>query len=135
MPENPDYLQFKAGVRGDSQVRGVEYHTGAGPLNSVENHDAPCAVCHTSVRETVLMIPAKTHCPPWALEYTGYLLTAHNRNRRTMFECIDKDPETVPGSAAQSDPALPYHTEATCRELPCPPYDQEKKLTCVVCTK
>ena len=134
MPENPDYLLYQAGVQGYSPVRGAEYQTSL--LNSVNNHDAPCAVCLASARETVLMIPAKTQCPPsWTLEYTGYLMTEHVTHYRSVFECIDKDPEWVPGSAASTDPALFYHTEATCSELPCPPYDPQKELTCVVCTK
>ena len=136
LPENPDYLQYQAGVQGFSRVYAAQYHTSGGPLNSVVNLDAPCAMCFTSVRVVVLMIPAKTQCPPsWTLEYTGYLMTANTGNRRTMFECIDKDPESVPGSATSRTAARFYHTEATCSELPCPPYDPEKELTCVVCTK
>ena len=138
LPENPDYLQYIPGVQDNSPVQGAEYETysSGGPLNSVFQHDAPCAVCFTSVRVAVLMIPAKTQCPPsWTLEYTGYLMTEHKTHRRSMFECIDKDPECVPGSVANTNPALLYHTEAACDTLPCPPYDPEKELTCVVCTK
>ncbi len=137
LPEIPDYLRYTPGVHsGNSQVRGVEYDTHGGPLRSVFQHDAPCAVCRTSTRVTVLMIPAKTQCPPsWTLEYTGYLLTEHKNTHRSTFECVDKDPECVPGSVANTDPAVFYHTEATCDELPCPPYDPQKELTCVVCTK
>ncbi len=136
LPENPDYIQYGAGVQGYSPVYGVEYQTGAGPLSSVENHGVPCAMCFTLTRVAVFMIPAKTQCPPsWTLEYTGYLMAAHTGHHRLMFECVDKDAETVPGSAANTDPALLHHTEATCTELPCPPYDPEKELTCVVCTK
>ncbi len=138
MPDNPDYLRYGAGVQGYSSVYGVEYETSSStdPLRSVFQHDAPCAVCCTSAREIVLMIPAKTQCPPsWTLEYTGYLMSASNSQRRSMFECIDKDPQSVPGSATNTNPALFYHTEATCSEFLCPPYDPQKELTCVVCTK
>ena len=138
LPEDPEYLQYTAGVWGYSPVYGIEYQSDGGPLASVDRHDIPCAVCHTSVRETALMIPAKTQCPPsWTHEYTGYLMAerVHSAHHRSMFECIDKDPESVPGSAARTDPALLTHTEATCGTLPCPPYDPQKELTCVVCTK
>ena len=54
---------------------------------------------------------------------------------RNTFECVDKDPESIPGSAASTDGALFYHVEATCNGLPCPPYDTQKELTCAVCTK
>ena len=115
LPENPDYLQYRAGVQGSSPVRGTEYQTYTGPLNSVHNHDAPCAVCLASARETVLMIPAKTQCPPsWTLEYTGYLMTEHHGHYRSIFECIDKDPERVLNSAANTGPALFY--PCTCQK-------------------
>ena len=136
LPEDPDYLQYQAGVQGYSPVWGAEYQPHGGPLNSVLDHDVPCAVCATSAREMVLMIPVKTQCPPsWTHEYTGYLMTERVSHHRSMFECIDKDPECVPGSAASTDPAVFYHAEATCNSLPCPPYDPQKELTCVVCTK
>ena len=56
----------------------------------------------------------------------------HNRN---SFECVDKDPESIPGSAADTNGALFYHVEGVCNGLPCPPYDPQKELTCAVCTK
>ena len=48
---------------------------------------------------------------------------------------MDKDPEAVRGEAANTDGAVFYHTEAVCNGIDCPPYDPEKELTCVVCTK
>ena len=45
-----------------------------------------------------------------------------NLNRRSTV-CVDKDPEAVPGEAANTDGALFYHMEATCNGLDCPPYD------------
>ncbi len=136
LPENPDYLQYHAGVQGESQVLGVKYQANRRPLSSVSSHGVPCAMCVTSARVAVLMIPAKTQCPPsWTLEYTGYLMSAHKGHRRSMFECVDKDPESIPDIPAYTNSALFYHTEATCDEFPCPPYDREKELTCVVCTK
>ena len=138
LPESPDYLRSTPGHQGGSPVYGAEYESGwgNGPLASVNNHNVPCAVCHTSGRDTALMLPAKTQCPPsWTLEYNGYLMTAYYTISRTSFECVDKDPECVPGSAGDENGALFYHTEATCTGLPCPPYDSSKELTCAVCTK
>ena len=142
MPEVPDYLRYQAGVQGHSLVYGTEYQTyRLGPLASVHNHNVPCAVCHTSTRAAVVKIPAKTQCPQtWTLEYSGYLMSAyggtvHGEHYRTMFECVDKDPDSLPGSAANTDGAQFWHTEATCNGLPCPPYDPQKELTCTVCTK
>ena len=82
------------------------------------------------------MIPAKTQCPStWTLEYSGYLISEHYNHRRTMYECVDKNPDSVPGSASNTDGVLFYHAEATCNGMLCPPYDPQKELTCAVCTK
>lgn len=55
---------------------------------------------------------------------------------RTMFECMDHSPESLPGTAANIDGALFYHVEVKCTHgIPCPPYDAQKEVTCVVCTK
>ena len=52
-----------------------------------------------------------------------------------MYECVDKNPDTLPGSAADTNGTLFYHVEASCNGMLCPPYDREKELTCAVCTK
>ena len=62
-------------------------------------------------------------------------MTQHYTHQRITFECLDKDPESIPGSAASIDGALFYHVEATCNGLPCPPYNPQKELTCAMCTK
>ena len=68
---------------------------------------------------------------------TGYLMTQyHNHGGRSMYECVDKDPESVLGSASGSDPrALFQLVEPNCNGMLCPPYDAEKELTCCVCTQ
>jgi hypothetical protein len=82
------------------------------------------------------MIPAKSDCPTnWTLEYNGYLMTEYYTHNRNSFECVDKDPDSIPGSAANINGALFYHVEATCNGIHCPPYDPQKELTCAVCTK
>ena len=140
MPDYPDYLSYKSGVQGYSYVYGAEYEThetGGGPLSAVNQHNVPCAVCYASTRVTVTMIPAKTQCPStWTLEYSGYLMSEHNTNHhRTMYECIDKNPDSVPGGASSTNGASFYHVEASCNGMLCPPYDPQKELTCAVCTK
>ena len=57
-------------------------------------------------------------------------MTEHLNHNRNSFECADKDPESIPGSAANTDGALFYHVESTCNGLPCPPYDPQKEHTC-----
>ena len=71
----------------------------------------------------------------WTREYYGYLMANYHGHHRTMFECVDQSPESVPGSSANTGGALFYHTEVKCNGIPCPPYDAQKEVTCVVCTK
>ena len=138
MPDDPDYLRYQSGVQGYNYVYGVEYWTVGGPLSAVHTHNVPCAVCYASTRVAVTMIPAKTRCPStWTLEYSGYLMSAHKRSDRhsTMYECVDKNPDSVPGSAPNTWGALFHTVEAACNGMLCPPYDPQKELTCAVCTK
>ena len=109
MPGDPDYLRYGPGVQGYSYVYGVEYESHHGPLSAVDEHNVPCAVCYASTRETVTMIPARTRCPStWTLEYSGYLMSAHIGHHNTMYECVDKNPDLVPGGASSTDPARIY---------------------------
>ena len=138
MPNDPEHLQYGNGVQGWSYLYGTEYRTHPPhPLRSVEFHNVPCAVCYTATRDTVVMIPANLHCPThWTVEYTGYLMTEHHSHRRSTYECVDKDPESVSGlDAGSGDNAFFYHVEPHCTGLSCPPYDDQKELTCVVCSR
>jgi len=82
------------------------------------------------------MIPAKTKCPStWTLEYTGYLMSDDFAQHTTMYECVDRNPDSVPASVANTNGALFYNVEASCNGMACPPYDPQKELTCAVCTK
>ena len=144
MPADPQYdssLSYQEGMQGPNRprVHGAEYEH---PMQGTNNHDVPCAVCFVSSRESVLMIPAKPSCPSsWTREYYGYLMTGYKGNSATdqghvMFECVDKDQESVDGSFRNDNGALFYHTEVSCGTgLPCPPYNEHQELNCVVCTK
>ena len=139
LPNDPQYSQYGSGVNGYSPLTGVEYQTGSNqPFYSVDDHNMPCAACYTSSRVTVLMIPAKLTCPTnWTTEYTGYIMAnRYSDIGRYLYECIDQAPESVPGLDAHDiNSALFWHVEATCNSLSCPPYDAEKEVTCVVCTR
>ena len=45
-------------------------------------------------------------------------MAAYTSHRRTMFECVDQNPESVPGSIANTNGALFYHTEVKCNGIP-----------------
>ena len=143
LPDDPEYtLPSKPGIqREGSIIYGAEYQY---PVTRPRTYyyNVPCAVCMATTRETVLMIPAKTSCPSsWTREYEGYLMSAakyaaQQNNSRTMFECVDKDQEILSDSQENTNGALFWHVEADCTTgLRCPPYNEEKEINCVVCTK
>ena len=137
--EEPENFDFGPGTVDHSYIYGAEYEMyGNVPAASLPLHqqDVPCAVCYVAPRETVLMIPGRYTCPPdWTREYFGYLMAAHHKHHRTTFECMDNEPEAVPGGHANHNGALFYHVEPRCGSLPCPPYDQQKEMTCAVCSR
>ena len=137
MPLDPEYtLKYLSGVQGTNYVYGTEYES---PIIQTPNHNVPCAICSATTRAHVLMIPAKTSCPTsWTREYYGYLMSGdiqYYGSRRSMYECVDKDQEPIPGMQANTEGALFYHVEANCNGMQCPPYNDYKELNCVVCTK
>ena len=118
---------------------GAEYEMYNGQaLTRVFQQNPPCAVCEVMTRSKHLMIPGTYECPSgWTTEYSGWLVSEYRGHKgRTMYVCLDKYPETVDGEQRDTNGALMYHVEVECnRGLPCPPYDDRKELSCVVCTK
>ena len=137
MPDVPEYvLPHRAGVKDHARIHGAEYQSPVSTSTS-SDHNAPCAVCYVTTRKVMVMLPAKATCPPsWTREYYGYLMSGWKGSEgRTRFECVDKDAMSIPGSAADTNGVVFVHVEASCNGLPCPPYDVNKELNCVVCTK
>ena len=140
LPLNPNYLRSISSKRNErAHMYGAEYETGTDSSHFRERHDTdvPCAVCYVIHRSAVYMLPAKYTCPSgWTREYYGYLMADYfSRGARNQFTCIDAALKPVPGSAANQDGMLFYFTEGKCGSLPCPPYDNDKELSCAVCTK
>ena len=133
LPHIPEYLSKSPQYF--STIAATEYSDST--FGSLDRHDAPCAVCYTSTKAVQVMIPAKTTCPSsWTIEYVGYLMAAYEtNNRNAIYECVDKDPEAIPGSAVVYIESVFHFVKATCTGIPCPPYNTKKALTCVVCTK
>ena len=101
-------------------------------------HNVPCAVCYVATRETALMIPGRYTClPNWTREYYGYIMTegSGGSHRRSTFECVDIEAETTSGGQGYQTGGHFFHVEPRCGSLPCPPYEEEKEMTCVVCTR
>ncbi len=134
MPTDPEYtLPFEAGIQGASNINGAEYES---VFLGTANRNAVCAVCSVSTRAEVIMIPAKTSCPAdWTNEYIGYIMSERTTNYRTMYICVDTSMGFVPNSFDHMDSTDLWNTEANCASLPCPPYNDEQELGCVVCSK
>ena len=117
-----------------SHIYGTEYEV---PLVGLHDHGVPCAVC-SSIRPQELMIPGQTRCPTgWTREYFGYIMAESNfaDRSRNEYVCIDKEQKSLPGSEGNQDGNLIYHARAICHGINCPPYNERKALTCVVCSK
>ena len=132
MPGDPDYMEYASGRQGLSSTAGLKYRIAPSqPLHDVSNSYIPCALCYIATRATVLMIPAKVQCPTnWNVEYIGYLM---GERSSSTYECVDKNAEYA-GRLNTRSSSL-YHVEAECTGISCPPYDSEKELTCVVCSR
>ena len=137
LPNDPSYLRYTSGTSiYRDNLYGSEYKTYDRPLSVFHHHNVPCAVCYVSTRGTVLMIPGKPTCPSsWTQEYNGYLMAERYNNHRSMHECVDQNPETVPGGAGSQAGSVFHHVEATCTGIACPPYTAGRELACAVCTK
>ena len=140
LPDDPDYIPGLVDLSSTvwkSVVQGVEFEIVNGsPLRPLHEQNAPCAVCDVPTRSRVIIMPAKTVCPPsWTREYYGYLMTEQDGYYRSSYTCIDVNPEPIPGEGDNTNPSLFYHTITDCNGLLCPPYEDNCQLSCVVCTK
>ena len=126
-------------------IYGAEFETwGNVPQASLPlaNQNVACAVCYISTRGAVVMIPGTYICPAgWTREYYGYLMSERHKNRRSTFECVDNSPDILPPPEGDEERegddegALFYHVEPRCGSLACPPYEEQREITCVVCSR
>ena len=83
----------------------------------------------------MILIPANSQCPlGWTREYYGYLTSERENHRRSSYDCVDVNFEGI-GSADSEGGALFYYVVSTCQGFDCPPYENDKAVSCVVCTK
>ena len=73
-----------------------------------------------------------TSCPvSWTIEYVDYLMFGGQGNTlTTTYECVDKDPESVPGlNGGVWNIGVFTHVEALCNGMACPPNVAGRELT------
>jgi len=117
---------------------GAEYENTNGFVANSQDTDVPCAVCNIPTRNTLYMIPAKYTCPTgWTTQYFGYLMTSFygRDHKQSQFSCVDHRLTAAIGSSHNHNGFLFYPVEGACGSLPCPPYSNNKELSCAVCTK
>ena len=152
LPSYPEYSTSSNLTAQFSDLMNVRYWPYPKPLDL---HLIPCAVCETNQRVTKLMIPAKTRCPSddWVLEYQGILNSAASQlpngqlipdtdiQHKLLYECIDSEMESFNGRTLTNN-FTPYYTPVKARCTgegalvnSCPPYQSDKPLSCVVCSK
>ncbi|OWF47534.1 short-chain collagen C4-like [Mizuhopecten yessoensis] len=141
MPSDPIWGPYKDYVSNEyfGYVYGAEYEVPAhifGMPNLSE--DVPCAVCLGTQYTASLMIPGRTQCyPGWTEGYHGELASGYyNHAAASQYVCVDQHPQALPaGGNHNEDGKLFYGVKAKCGPLPCPPYEDGKFLSCVVCMK
>ena len=110
MPDTPQYtLSYTPGSQRYSEIHGAEYEY---PVIGTNEHNAPCAVCFTSTRVAVFLLPARTSCPTgWTRKYYGYLMSIHIRGVVTIILHLNVLTKTkTQYQAARQTPMVPYST-------------------------
>ncbi|KAK7094994.1 hypothetical protein V1264_006463 [Littorina saxatilis] len=82
------------------------------------------------------MVPATLTCPPgWTPHYSGHLASQYKDHYATEYVCLDGSLEDDSTVMNQGNGLLFYFVMTVCGSLPCPPYINDKVVTCVVCSK
>ncbi|XP_052761933.1 short-chain collagen C4-like [Mya arenaria] len=138
LPQDPIFDGDGRKASNINKVYGAEYETRSATFQkNLYEEDVPCAVCRV-IRRSVVMIPARNACySGWHTEYSGYLMSEyHDHEGNKELVCMDGNPEKAEGSdSGNQNGALFYFAQAVCGSLKCPPYSENKALTCVVCSK
>ena len=116
---------------------GAEYERTNELVANSHDTDVPCAVCYVPTRNALYMLPAKymTVQRTGLGNNFGYLMSEYHNHHRSQFSYVDHSLTSVIGSSHNHDGFLFYPVEGVCGSLPCPPYSQDKELSCAVCTK
>ncbi|XP_022298579.2 short-chain collagen C4-like [Crassostrea virginica] len=118
-------------------IYGAEYDSGDFAPRANDGDDLPCSVCRSTVGSSVLMIPGKSSCyEGWSLQYHGDLVSGvYNQNAASQYICLDEHSQTLRAGYRNDNGKLFHPVKAVCGALACPPYRDNRYLTCVVCTK
>ena len=138
LPLDPQWNQKKNTNPSEySGLYGAEYDAESFFVAHGEGNDVPCSVCRNNAHSTNIMIPARTECyVGWKKAYGGDLAGQQDNNAGAgEFVCVDSSPETMNGGSHAYHGKLFYPVKAECGSLECPPYENNKVVSCVVCMK
>ena len=116
---------------------GAEYDSDDFNPRAANGDNLPCSVCMSTVDSSVLMIPGKSSCyDGWNLQYHGDLVAGHHSHKAaTQYICLDEHSATLTAGHRSYDGKLFHPVKAMRGALACPPYQNDRYLTCAVCTK
>ncbi|XP_021353816.1 uncharacterized protein LOC110450554 [Mizuhopecten yessoensis] len=135
MPEDPTPGQSHYNTF-SGFIYGAEIQPGYDLFGLPQNdEDVSCAVCRNSVHATSVMIPGRTACfPGWVEAYSGFIVAGYpDHPSNTDYICMDGRPQPVPVGQGNDDGVLLRPVVTKCGSLPCPPYENDTLVPCVVC--
>ncbi|XP_076454607.1 short-chain collagen C4-like [Babylonia areolata] len=134
LTKTPEYDRGQPKPTTYSYLYGAEYEH----IGGLHDREVPCAVCRTTrATSTSLMVPGTRTCPEgWTRQYLGNLASDHHTHYASDYLCLDQEAgETEFSETSNKNGALFYWVLGQCGSLPCPPYEQNGVITCVVCSK
>ncbi|CAC5397742.1 unnamed protein product [Mytilus coruscus] len=145
LPKQPQWGVYDEKVNNNAFVGGVAFDVHDIDIKNFlfdnskyDGYSLPCAVCHTKIGSSTIMIPGRKDCIGcWKKEYTGYLMSGWpGHASATEYICVDADAEKLKKASNWNDKRMLYSVAAKCNGiLPCPPYVDGREMTCVVCSK
>ena len=94
-----------------------------------------CSICRTP-RQAQVMVPGTNVCQDgWHLEYSGYIMAEMDGRMPSEYICVDRSRGYVHGTQGNQNGHLLYYTAVHCTSLSCPPYVDNKIVSCAVCSK
>ncbi|KAK3084748.1 hypothetical protein FSP39_018241 [Pinctada imbricata] len=123
--------------RSYATIYGAEYDDDASFFGTKDGDDLPCAVCRSRSSVTSMMLPGRNRCyNTWKMQYSGYLATGNNNHPSSKdYICVDGNPDALVAGGHNDEGADFYSVTAVCGALACPPYTNDRRLTCAICTK
>ena len=129
LPNDPDHLQYQSEVQGYGHIGGVQYWCAGFPLfSSLNHHNVPCAVWYVATRSDSVLLTGQWSM--WGISRLKIVII-FVPHLNVLINILNQFQDYV-----YSVPAAYFAlVEPLCNGLSCAPYDDEKELTCVVCTR